>query len=197
MKVIKYIFFGIILFLFVACSDRGQQIAKEIKTLQSKAIKMPSHVLVMQQSKVINKVDDNDKTLKLIVYTDSVGCTSCAINQINLWSSFIDYADQFKHQLKFYFLFSPVKKDLNSIKSAIACSMFDYPIVLDTLREFEKLNTHLPTNRSLHTFLLDENNNVILVGNPMHNKRIEEMFYKIVEEKLGKPQEQSVKDSLN
>ena len=94
---------------------------------------------------------------------------------------------QFNNQLRFYFIFSPVKKDLNSIKAAIASSMFDYPIILDTLGEFEKLNTHLPKNRSLHSFLLDENNNVILVGNPLHNKKIEEMFYKIVEEKLGKP----------
>ena len=30
--------------------------------------------------------------------------------------------------------------------------------------------------------------NVILVGNPVRNKKIKEMFYKIVEEKLGKPQ---------
>ena len=36
--------------------------------------------------------------------------------------------------------------------------------------------------------VLDENNNVILVGNPLHNKKIEKMFYKIVEDKLGKPQ---------
>lgn len=73
----------------------------------------------------------------------------------------------------------------------------DYPVLLDTLGEFEKLNPHLPKNKALHTFLLDENNNVILVGNPLHNKKIEEMFNKIVEEKLGKPQEQPVKDSLN
>ena len=48
--------------------------------------------------------------------------------------------------------------------------------------QFEKLNPHLPKNKVLHTFLLDENNNVILVGNPLHNKKIEKMFYKIVEE---------------
>ena len=66
--------------------------------------------------------------------------------------------------------------------------MFDCPILLDTLGEFEKLNPHLPKNRALHTFLLDENNNVILVGNPLRNKKIEEMFYQIVEEKLGKPE---------
>ncbi len=33
---------------------------------------------------------------------------------------------------------------------------------------------------------LDEDDNVILVGNPLRNKKIEEMFYKIVEERLGK-----------
>lgn len=37
-----------------------------------------------------------------------------------------------------------------------------------------------------HTFLLDEDNNVLLVGNPLENKKIEEMFWQIVEEKLGK-----------
>lgn len=52
----------------------------------------------------------------------------------------------------------------------------------------EIMNPHLPKNKALHTFLLDENNNVILVGNPLHNKKIEKIFYKIVEEKLGKPQ---------
>ena len=37
-----------------------------------------------------------------------------------------------------------------------------------------------------HTFLLDENNNVLLVGNPLDNEKIEEMFWQIVEKKLGK-----------
>ena len=67
--------------------------------------------------------------------------------------------------------------------------------MLDTLKEFERLNPHLPKNRALHTFLLDENNRVILVGNPSRNEKIKEMFYKIVEEKLGKPGEVAVKDN--
>ena len=188
MKGNKCFFIGIILCLFVACTNRNQQFAKEMKALQSKEIKLPSKGLVLLQSTELHEVEMNEKALKLVIYTDSVGCTACAINQINLWDSFIDYANQFNNQLRFYFIFSPVKKDLNSIKLAIANSMFEYPIVLDTLREFEKLNPHLPKNRSFHSFLLDKNNNVILVGNPMQNKRIEEMFYKIVEEKLGKPQ---------
>lgn len=38
----------------------------------------------------------------------------------------------------------------------------------------------------MHTFLLDKNNNVILVGNPLVNKEIEKLFYKRTQELLSK-----------
>ena len=108
MKGNKCFFIGIILCLFVACTNRNQQFAKEMKALQSKEIKLPSKGLVLLQSTELHEVEMNEKALKLVIYTDSVGCTSCAINQINLWDSFIDYANQFNNQLRFYFRFFSV-----------------------------------------------------------------------------------------
>lgn len=182
----------ILLFSFVlfdgACSSRERQFAKEIEILRSEAIRLPSEGLIMQLGTELQKIKMNMKELKLIVYTDSIGCTTCAINHIHLWESYIDYSKQINNQLRFYFIFSPMKSELRKIKLMIANTILDYPILLDSLREFEKLNPHLPKSRALHTFLLDENNKVILVGNPLQNKKIKDMFYKIVEEKLGKPQ---------
>lgn len=123
-----------------------------------------------------------------------VGMYGLCYQHINSWKPLINYAKRFDDRLRFCFIFSPQKKDLFDTKLLIVRQMFDYPILLDTLREFEKLNPHLPKNRALHTFLLDENNNVILVGNPLHNKKIEEMFYKIVEEKLGTSQQSPAKE---
>ena len=180
---------------FVACSNRERQFTQEIKVLQSKAIQLPSKGLFMRQGVEVQKIDVNKEVLKLVVYADSIGCTACAINHIDSWGHFIDYAEQFNNQLRFYFIFSPMKKEVRGTELMIANTMFDYPILLDTLGEFEKLNPHLPKNRALHTFLLDENNNVILVGNPSQNRKIKEMFYKTVEEKLGKPQQSSTKEN--
>lgn len=188
---------GIILLFFIACSDSGKQLTKEIKKLQSNAIQLPSKCLVMQLGKELQEFKVNENALKLVVYADSVECTACAINHIDVWGRFIDYAEQFNGHLKFCFIFFPMKKELHGIKLMIANTKFNYPIILDTLGEFEKLNRHLPINKSLHTFLLDENNNVILVGNPTRNKSIEKMFYSIVEEKLGKPQALPIRDSIN
>ena len=85
----------------------------------------------------------------------------------------------------FILFFGQQKKDIKSVESILNKNVkFNYPILLDTLGEFEKLNPHLPKNHLLHT---------VLVGNPLRNKKIEEMFYKIVEEKLGKPQQPTTK----
>ena len=192
--VMKNIFIIINIILLVSCFSQQQQYVQEIKNLQSEIIQLPVKGLVIQQQKIECFHVDKPNILKLVVYADSLECTVCAINHINSWKPLINYAKRFDDRLRFCFIFSPQKKDLFDTKLLIVRQMFDYPILLDTLREFEKLNPHLPKNRAFHTFLLDENNNVILVGNPLHNKKIEEMFYKIVEEKLGTSQQSPAKE---
>lgn len=145
-----------------------------------------SRLIIKGQTKVIES--EMQRGLKYVIYKDSLACTSCAINKMYFWNDFIEYAKAYDGRLKYYFIYSPIKKKCKSVEFLLKNLDFDYPILLDTLGEFAKLNSHLPQNSALHAFLLDENNNVILVGDPLYNKRIEEMFYKIVEEKLGKPQ---------
>lgn len=99
------------LLFFVACSNQERQFTKEIKVLQSKAIRLPSKALIMRQGKLLQKAEINEEMLKLVVYADSVECTSCAINHIDSWERFIDYAEQFNNRLRFYFIFSPREKE--------------------------------------------------------------------------------------
>ena len=178
---ILYIF----IFVGVGCREKSQ-LSKEILLFQQSSVILPEQYDTMFNA-LTGKVSNNVNTgLKYVIYNDSLGCTSCAVNKMYLWNDFIEYAKLYDSQLKYYFIYSPSKKDCKSVELILKASNFNYPIFLDTLNEFAKLNPHLPKNRVLHTFLLDENNKVMLVGNPLYNKKIEEMFYKIVEEKLGK-----------
>lgn len=168
-------------FTLCSCNTTSQKLLEEMTLLQSKPINCGQNELI--------HYDTLQKEIKCIVYSDSVSCTPCAINKMYLWNSFLDYSKSYNGQLNFYFIFCPARKDFQEMKLAlIKNSRFNYPIILDTLGQFAKLNPHLPKNKALHTFLLDENNNVILVGNPLHNKKIKEMFYRIVEDRLGKPE---------
>lgn len=150
----------------------------------SKPINLPtsSKVTVLGKDTTINNFFESE--IKMIVYTDSAGCTSCGINRMYLWESFVEFAKPFEGKLKYYFIYAPTESDNKSIRISLRTSMFDYPIIVDTEHEFERLNPLLPKNKAMHAFLLDENNKVIFVGNPLHNKQIEKMFYEKVEKRV-------------
>lgn len=177
----------IFLLFFVSCRD-GQSLSEEIALLESRPVVLPSDSVFTVYDMDSIYISRIDSKLRYIVYSDSLSCTSCMINNLVSWNPFLEYGRKYGGQLDFLFIFSPVKKDLRQINMLIKHSGFKHPIKIDIKHYVEKLNPHLPKNKALHTFLLDENNNVILVGSPLHNKKIEEMFYRIVEEKLGKPE---------
>jgi len=49
------------------------------------------------------------------------------------------------------------------------------------LDAFIKENPHIPLKGIYHTFLLDENDSVILVGDPFKNEKMEKLLQKVIE----------------
>ena len=58
------------------------------------------------------------------------------------------------------------------------------PIYLDKSHLFKSNNKFLPEEKQYHVFLIDENNNVLLVGNPLLNPHVCDIMYKIIDNKL-------------
>lgn len=178
----RYLLYSI--FLLASCVGESGKVKQELASLMSNRIEMCQEATVTLSGKDIIAQDYFASDFKMVVYTDSLGCSSCALQQLHLWSDFVEFAEPYGGKLKYYFIFNPPKRE--NIRLALRSSMLDYPMLLDSLGEFERLNPHLPKNKAMHTFLLDEQNNVVLVGNPLHNPEIERMFKEIVEEKLSK-----------
>lgn len=56
----------------------------------------------------------------------------------------------------------------------------------EKLKLIVKLSSHIPTNKVFHTFLLDGNNHVVMIGNPLYNSETETLFKTTVEKLLSK-----------
>ena len=122
--------------------------------------------------------------IKIVIFSDSTICSPCAIKSIGSWYHYIQLSQNSKGGLQLFFIFVQNKKNINSLLYTLKEYFFDYPVYIDTLGIFQKDNPHLSENTKLHTFLLDENNNVILVGNPTHSLKLKELYDKIIGEKL-------------
>lgn len=115
-----------------------------------------------------------------MVYTDSLECASCAMNRMYEWEDITKLDSVYSGRIKFYFIFTPKQENMAQILRTLRAGALPYPSFIDKTGEFLKRNPHIPSDRRLHTFLLDKDNHVILVGNPLSSENTRKLFYQEV-----------------
>jgi len=116
---------------------------------------------------------------KILLYVDSLGCTSCRLN-LSDWKMIMEESDTiFFRKPDFVFIFQPKKDGLTELQSILKQKGFRYPVFIDSENEMSNLNI-FPSNPDYLCFLLDGNNNVLLVGNPSHNTGIWALYKKVI-----------------
>ena len=117
-------------------------------------------------------------TYKILTYIDSTGCTSCKLKFAE-WGKFITVVDSMRpHTVQFLFFLCP--KDGMEIYQTLRVERLKYPICIDEGDYLNKLN-HFPADMAFQTFLLDKNNKVVAIGNPIHNLKVRELYLKIIQ----------------
>ena len=138
-------------------------------------------------SHVADTIDfDYKSNLKVLYYVDSTGCSSCKLN-LGAWKSFIDTVSMyFNNRCRFIINFTPKNKNFiyDELRTKFKTTGFDYPVCIDITDSLNILN-NFPKDIRFHCFLLDENNKVILIGNPIHNSKIKELYLSTISERLG------------
>lgn len=113
-----------------------------------------------------------------VSYVDSFSCSDCAINHFSDWVSFEKQASDLN--VECLFVVAPKRNEINHVMEKLRDdTLLVRNVYVDTLAIFEKVNPSLPQNKLLHTFLLDNDNHVVLVGSPINNDNIEKLMRKI------------------
>ena len=79
----------------------------------------------------------------------------------------------------YIFLFAFHPKNKKEISFLLKRDRFLYPVFIDEKGGFDALN-HLPSDVNFQTFLLDSQNKVIAIGNPVHNKKVRDLYLQII-----------------
>ena len=90
MKMMRTIVGIICIVLFTACSDsREEAVYRLVKEWTGKEIKFPERSVFTAQGKDTVDFTYQDADYKVLVYVDSVGCTSCKL-QLDRWKKVIN-----------------------------------------------------------------------------------------------------------
>jgi len=166
-----------------SCGERNG-LKKSIEQFRSKPVTLHTDRMkcLIDGNDTVVPIENN--SMKYIIYTDAESCGSCTLKNFHLWNDILDKSRMYGKNLAFFFIFAPTPKDRQVLEQTLKTYSPDYPVYIDTLHVFERENPYMKSNIMLHSFLLDENNRVVLVGNPLKNKRIDEMFHDIMKKRL-------------
>lgn len=171
-----------------SCSKRQNNVhlMTELRNLRKMDIKFPINDLIKLKANNTNIEYPFDLSdLKLVVFSDSAECNLCAINKMYEWNDYITLSSKSKGKFSVYFIISCTAQSLPDVKAAFYNSGLHTSIYIDIHNSFYRLNPEFPSERMFHTFLLDENNHIILVGNPLHNSNVKVLLTDILEDRIG------------
>lgn len=175
MKILLYVLLAFGVFCFFSCKrTEKEQLTFLMKEWTRKEILFHDRaVFTIQGKDTLDKFLYASTYYKIVTYVDSLGCLSCKL-QLLEWINFIAEVDSVtSRNVSFYFFFHP--RNRKELIMTLQSEDFIYPVCIDLKDTFNKLNK-FPLNDKFRTFLLDNTNKVILVGNPMHHPRIKEMY---------------------
>lgn len=112
------------------------------------------------------------KPIKIVTYMDRSSCTQCAMQILIEWNKILQ--DVKSDSVGFVTIVYPTDKA--ELESALNMLKLSNTLLYDTYNNYlkdNKLSDILARNR---TFLLDKNNKVVLVGEPLHKPKLWDLY---------------------
>lgn len=162
----------------VACKEsRKEHIADILKEWDYKEVLFPTGLSFSTIKGDTIPFSVTDSGYKIMTYVDSTGCVGCKM-RIGGWMEFIDEVKSLTaDSISFLFFFHPESE--SEVLHLLKVERFDLPFCIDLDDSMNKLN-NFPDEMSLQTFLLDKDNRVVAVGNPVYSNKIRELYLNII-----------------
>ena len=170
----RYVYIIMFVFTFLSCQDRNKEaMLRLVKEWDGKEIKFPARSVFTIQGKDTVDFDFKDADYKVVTYVDSAGCTSCKL-QLPRWIEFMEELEsKTKDNVPFVFVFHP--KSAKELRHTLRLHGFNHPVFFDEKDDFNALN-RFPDDMMFQTFLLDKDNKVVVLGNPVLNPLVKELY---------------------
>lgn len=190
-----------IIFLFFFCSfliscvnKEKEEISHLIAKWVGREIIFPNRMIFTLQGKDTIDFSLSRSSYAIVSYVDSIGCVSCKLH-LSSWKLFIEELDSISQEkIPVLLYFCP--KDIEEVTYLLKRDYFKYPVCIDQSDMFNKLN-NFPDKMNFQTFLLDKDDKIVALGNPIQNPKIRDLYMNIIQGKREVIEKERMKTKIN
>lgn len=177
MRLVGLFFVAILLF---SCKEAEKdRIIRLVNEWEGKTIYYPDKMTLIsyETDSVITTGNRVKSHYTILNYVDSMGCISCNL-QLPKWKELIGKIDSISSgKVTCLFVFHP--KDKTYLIKLLQQVHFNYFVYIDETDTLNRINKFLK-DENFQTFLLDKDNRIVAIGNPVHNPRVKDLYLKII-----------------
>lgn len=165
----------------ISCSGSNKEQQDIVAEWVGKEIVIPEG-LGFQVGNIPVDYDFDAADFKVVTYVDSTGCTNCRM-KLKDWEKVINsFKSSPDVDVNFLMIVGSDKRE--EIESLVKDNNFHQPVAIDSAGYFSKANP-LPSKSEYQTFLLDGNDRVVALGNPVYNPKIRELYTRLILDSLN------------
>lgn len=173
-----------LLFLvMMSCNKAKRETENSVSKFLGDTLFLPEKTEVLYKDSLYKKTNPINNKAKLKISTLLWGdCHSC-IADLKKWEKFYQFVENKKEVEILFYLYTSDLKFFR--KSLYKKKIHKYPLILDKKLKYIDRNKLPFKNKTYQTFLLDSNNKVILVGNPIHGDKLMKLYKKEINKRLN------------
>ena len=171
----KYIISLLVLAFLYGCSH----IKEDIKGIMEHNLSIPqSEMISFSWSSQLDSVR-TPKNLSLIFYITKEQCQSCYFSELIKYER-NNYELLKKKGIRILYIISTDNLNRESLEHELINARIKGTVYLDTCNVFLESNPQIPNNELFHTFVINKEGKVLMVGNPFQNEKMEALFKKVI-----------------
>lgn len=169
--IFKFIFFVFIVLNMSGCKKKDYY-ADTLKTWIGREIPIDRLTFCRYDSDSV-ETDYSKCSYKVFSVSQDSECTECQL-RLNEWKDYMLHIDSLSSG-KVGFVFYYTMSNSVDVKYFLQKSQFDYPVCIDTTGILSRMG-RLPDDIRIQTFVLDKQNKVVAIGNPLLSNKIRKLY---------------------
>lgn len=176
-RLVSLILFAILL---LSCKESEQnRIARLVNEWNGKIIQFPDSICLTsyENDTVMMKYTRERSSYTILNYVDTIGCVSCRL-QLPRWKVMMEELDSlYPNKVTCLMVFNP--KGKRKMIKHLRNNQFNYFVYIDEKDTLNKMNRFL-NEEDFDTFLLDKNDKIVAIGNPVLKPRVRDLYFNII-----------------
>ena len=170
----------VILLFLTSCRERAES---SLALFMGSYMRIPTNQMDLRFCSAYPDTLVKDAPLRLFTYIDTTECQTCQFpTLIDIEKKVREGAYANKLKVIHIFHIQPENKEL--LYKVLCHNNIRGTVYLDTCGFFENENPLLKNNKLLHMFVLNKDNNVVLIGNPFCNAYMRKQMRQVLKNEL-------------